>query len=153
MFTLIAQLASPASDHGFWRSPSVYTLADITVTVLLVFGVLLLWVRFTRWRNATAPLFTQVGVVMGDLAGVKGELANLKHDMVGVRHDINAVGETVATLGEQLGADIVMSEERIVAKLGEVADAQIVLMQTLSARPCVVREVEARECTEPEKGK
>ena len=153
MLTLLAQ---QAPSVGFWRSPSVYTVADIVVTVLLVVGVVTLWFRFAHWRKATAPLFKQVGHVMADLAGVKGELAGVKKDMVGVRHDINAVGETVSSLGESLGTDIVESEERLVAKLNDkldtIANAQVVMMQTLSVRPCIVREAEtqSRPCPDDE---
>jgi hypothetical protein len=142
MPSLLTQLAS---NQGFWRSPSVYTVADIIVTVCLVLAVALLWRRFARWRKTTAPLFAQVGRVMGDIADLRGDLTRVKHDMVEVRHDVNAVGETVSSLGESLGTDIVQSEERILAKLSEVADAQITMMQTLSVRPCIVRETAARE--------
>jgi len=118
----------------FYQSPSIYTLSDLALTFGLAVAVFLLWRSFRRWRRLRA--------------GLPGALAALARDVANVRHDVNAVGSTVQMLQEQLGTDIVESEERIVAKLGEIADAQVAMMQQLSTRPCIVREVEARRCDE-----
>jgi len=153
MLSLLAQLAPDAGTNEFWRTPSVYTVADIIVTGTLVVGFLALWVRFIRWKAATSPLFQQVGILMGELQGVKGDIAAIKRDMVEVRHDINAVGETVSSMGEILGTDIVESEERLALKLDKIAEAQLIVMQELSSRPCIVRETEMRERPCPEEKK
>lgn len=122
--------------------PYVNFGANIAVACVVV----LLWRSIRRlWERVETTAEMSIG-----LMSLGRRVEGLEKDVQNIRHDVNAVGHTVQAMQETLGTDIVESEERIVAKLRPIADAQVVIMQELSTRPCVAREAEARDGSCPE---
>jgi len=138
---------------------------DLMLMMLLGFGLLSLWASFAHWRKTRSTLVVELAGVKADVAEMKqvieqtrdgieqarNDRSDMKRDIVGVRHDINAVGHTVHEVAEQLGTDIVESEERIVGKVDKLIEAQGVLLQQIATRPCMIEEAaRAKSCPEGE---
>lgn len=89
------------------------------------------------------------GEMMKRLVKVEKAVSLNSKNILGLSHDVNAIGHEISTVREQLGTDIVMSEERVVGAMRnlfkEITEGQGAIKSTLETRPCVMEEKEAAE--------
>ena len=125
----------------FLTPPPWISYVNLAAIAVVAFFVWLLWRSVRRlWQRDHG--FDDISA---SLLHLTSRLNSVERDVQNIRHDVNAVGHTVQAMQETIGTDIVESEERIVAKLDKMMQAQGVLLQQISTRPCIVREDEARD--------
>jgi hypothetical protein len=81
------------------------------------------------------------------MQGVIKSVEHMDRRLAKVEHDVGAVGHEVGKLEEELGTDIIQSEERLKEAMdkafAKILEGQGQMRDALSARPCIMREAEA----------
>lgn len=89
------------------------------------------------------------GDMIDRLGEVEKAVAKNSKNIMNLTHDVHAVGHEIATVREQLGTDIVMSEDRVIGAMKDMfktmTEQQGVIKNKLDSRPCILEEEKAAE--------